>query len=272
MLDISQAFSSPQYQPFALQASPHHALLLVHGFGGTPHEMLPLGQALHQNNYTTHGILLDGFGRNITQLEQYTGAHWLQQISRYYQELSKTHKSVSLIGFSMGGALCMQVASIIKPPTLILVNPFWKLNSILWQALPILKFVVPTFKPFQISKVNFDDERTRKNLLGYFPNANLDDEQTQQEILNFSLPTRAFDTLRSVGEAGFRAAPKVTVPTLIIQGVQDEVVMPHFTLELSKRFPNAQLQSITGSHNLLENPPDMQTALSIMLNFLNQQG
>jgi esterase/lipase len=272
MLDISQAFSSPQYQPFALQASSGHALLLVHGFGGTPHEMLALGQGLHQNAYTAQGILLDGFGRNITQLEQYSGAHWLQQISRCYQELCQTHAHVTLVGFSMGGALCIQVASIVKPYALILVNPFWKFDSILWQALPVLKFVVPTFKPFQVTKVNFADERTRQNLLGYFPNANLDDAHTQQEIINFGLPTKVFDTLRSIGQAGFRAIPKVTVPTLIVQGAQDEVAIPRLTLELSKRFRNAQYHSITGSHNLLENPPDMQVALSIILNFLNQKG
>jgi alpha-beta hydrolase superfamily lysophospholipase len=54
------AFQGPEHLPF-LWPGGQPAALLVHGFPGTPAEMRPLGEALHQAGWTAQGILLPGF-------------------------------------------------------------------------------------------------------------------------------------------------------------------------------------------------------------------
>jgi carboxylesterase len=269
MLDLKDAFTAPEYQPFLFQGTNGHAILLVHGFGGTPGEVRLLGQALHTAGYTVQAILLNGFGNAITTLERYTQSDWIEQIEQHYQELKKTHENVMLLGFSMGGALSVQVAKKVNPRLLFLVNPFWKLDNVLWALLPMIKLVVKEFKPFQITKVDFNDPKTLKNLLGYFPHADFNDPQVQKEIMGFSLPISAFTNLKTIGEYGYKNTPFITVPTLVLQGKQDEVVVPMLTREYLKQFKNSpQYKEIEGTHNLLEDEQHIPTVADSMLKFI----
>ena len=51
--------------PFFLEGG-EHAVLLTHGFTGTPAHMRPLGEYLHAQGFTVQGILLPGHGESTT--------------------------------------------------------------------------------------------------------------------------------------------------------------------------------------------------------------
>ena len=59
-----RAYQGPEHEPFFWEAG-EPAALLVHGFPGTPAEMRPLGEVLHEAGWTVHGVLLPGFGPQI---------------------------------------------------------------------------------------------------------------------------------------------------------------------------------------------------------------
>ncbi len=56
------AFDAPEHQPFFWRSG-EAAILMVHGFPGTPKEVRPLARQLYGEGWTVQGLLLPGFGR-----------------------------------------------------------------------------------------------------------------------------------------------------------------------------------------------------------------
>ena len=52
-------------------------VLMLHGYSGTPAELLPMAQALASAGYTTHGPLLAGHGGPPSDLLGATSDDWL---------------------------------------------------------------------------------------------------------------------------------------------------------------------------------------------------
>ena len=57
---------------FLLEGSNRKAVLLIHGYTGTPSEMLPLGNYLNQLGYTVLCRRLPGHGTSVGDLERTT--------------------------------------------------------------------------------------------------------------------------------------------------------------------------------------------------------
>ncbi|MFQ3672159.1 MAG: hypothetical protein SNJ83_01030, partial [Aggregatilineales bacterium] len=147
----------------------------------------------------------------------------------------------------------VKLAAEVAPHKLILLAPFWQLEHILWRALPVLRYVVPQFKPFRLFKPDWNDPKFRESVSNFMPNADLNDDATREAILNFSVPVRLFDQIRRAGLMGAEAAPRVTCPTLIIQGQDDELVRPHITRAYLDLFRNApHYVELPGPHTLTD--------------------
>ena len=253
MPQFSQLFQGEEHQAFTWLGN-DHALILVHGFPGTPAEMHPLAIMMHEAGWTVHGVLLPGFGPQIDTLSTRTTEHWLKAINNTITEAKRTCKHIVLAGLSMGGALSIQAAAQHQDDldALILLAPFWQIKHVLWHSLPALRFAVPQFKPFRLFKPDFNDPETRKGILTYLPEADLDDPEVQQGILDFAIPTHVINQIRIAGAQGHAYAPNVKMPTLIIQGTEDELVQPALTRELSKRFSGTvRYTEVPGGHDLL---------------------
>lgn len=69
-------FSHPNAQPFLLEAG-DCALLLIHGFTGSPGHMRPVGEAVHAAGFTVRGIALPGHCQSIEAMEQSDWKQWL---------------------------------------------------------------------------------------------------------------------------------------------------------------------------------------------------
>lgn len=85
--------------------------LLVHGFTGSPGEMLPLGQYLNKCGYTVKGILLPGHGTTPEDLRKTDWQDWYGKLIKEYNSLAKKYNKVFVIGLSMGGLLTLYLAS-----------------------------------------------------------------------------------------------------------------------------------------------------------------
>lgn len=235
MLNDLQAFQSEEHQPFLLQGGTP-AAVLVHGFPGTPAEMRPLGQALHDLGWTVHAPLLPGFGAQINKLGEHGNADWVAAVENALRALRQDHSPLLLIGFSLGGALALQTAAKSPPDALALLAPFWQAENIVWALTPILTRIFPTLRPVQLMKrlkMNPNDPEVRKGMADFFPpDTDFDDPRTQQTLAEFAIPTRIFRELHHAGQMGYRAARKVRVPTLVVQGRQDTLVTPALTRKL----------------------------------------
>jgi carboxylesterase len=243
-----KVFEAPEHQPFFLNGE-GRAALLVHGFPGTPAEMRALGESFHRAGWSAQGILLPGFGTDIETLPRRTAEEWLGAVVDALRALKREHQLVVLIGFSLGGALSIEAASMEPPDGVILLSPFWKMDSALWTLLPALKHIFPTFKPFRLMKLDFNNPETRQNMAQFMPGADMDDPAVQRTILDFSVPTNVLDQLRRAGMNAARAASKLRVPTLIIQGSEDELVKPDKTRSLAALI-GAEYREVPADHQI----------------------
>lgn len=248
------AFRDPVHHPFTLKTDADSpAALLVHGFPGSPAEMRALGQALHEDGWTVQAPLLPGFGPEIATLERRRVEEWQAAVQRALRDLQARHPVTLLVGNSMGGALSLDAAAVCQPTALALINPFWKLNHVLWKLLPVLKYVMPQFRPFRLVKLDFNDVETRRGMAAFMPGANLDDPRVQASIRQFEIPTRVFDQLRRAGKAGRAAAERISMPTLILQGERDSLVEPALTRALAAAIrADVRYHEVPGEHNLLD--------------------
>jgi len=72
-------------------------------------------------------------------------------------------------------------------------------------------------------------------------------------IRNIAVPTRALEQVRQIGATALRAAPTLSIPTLILQGRYDSVVTPQTTRVLKNRMViPPQYYEFDVGHSLVE--------------------
>ena len=265
-VDFAQFFKGPEHQPFMWEGG-EPAALLVHGFPGTPAEMRPLGEALHQAGWTVQGLLLPGFGVEINSLINRRHHEWLAAVRWALVQLQRNHRPVMIGGFSMGAALALAAAATERPTAQVLLAPFWKLPGPLWGLLPVVRRVVPTIRPFRLIKPDFSDPEMRRGMTNFMPDLDLDDPQVQQGIRDFAVPVGIFDEVRQVGKLAWRLAPVARADALVIQGTDDELVTRRMTRRLLERMRSSfQYQEVAAAHDLYDpdKPAWPQIAQAVM--------
>ncbi len=243
-------FQAAEHQPFLWRGQHNGAALLIHGFPGTPAEMRPAAQVLHDAGWTVQGLLLPGFGPQFGELTHYSQADWAQAVRRARLALQAEYKTVVLVGNSIGAALALEVAAHQPPAGLILFAPFWcSANRWLDRIFPAANLFVRQVRPFR--KANFSDLPFRAGIQRILPDVDLDDAEVQTAIRRLSLPLTVLGQVRRAGQLGYQATPQVRSPVLILQGGQDIVAVPRFTRQLSLRLPKlAGYVEVEGDHEL----------------------
>lgn len=251
-----QPFTGPEHEAFQLDGG-EAAALVVHGFPGTPAEVRPLAEALHGAGWTVSAPLLPGFGAEFETLFDRTYTEWTGEVARELHRLQADHQPLVLIGYSMGAAVALNVTATADPPpdALIMLAPFWRLTLLegwrraLW---PLLRIIFRESKPFK--NLDFDDPQVREGIDDFLPNVDLDDPEIRESIRQQTVPARIFDELRDLGRSAYRHAPQAKVPTLILQGMQDELVAPQQTRRLLQQMPcPLTYHEFIARHDLLNN-------------------
>ena len=98
-------------EPFFLKGG-NHGVLLIHGFTGSPAEMLLIGNYLNSQGLTVLGIRLAGHGTNENDLSRTIKEDWLNSVIDGYSILKNCCDKISLVGHSMGALLALKIASI----------------------------------------------------------------------------------------------------------------------------------------------------------------
>lgn len=101
-----------------------HAVVLVHGLLGSPADFGDLPQALRAQGFTVRAPLLPGHGRVPSGLSDVTPEDLVKAVNEARAAVAATHGKVSVVGFSVGGALALRSAQTPTPHRLVLVNPY----------------------------------------------------------------------------------------------------------------------------------------------------
>ena len=95
-------------EPFFLRGS-HKGVLLVHGFTGSPSEMILLGNYLYKQGYTVLGVRLAGHGTSVEEMANTDWQQWYHSVCDGYHLLRGWCDEISVIGLSMGGLLSIRL-------------------------------------------------------------------------------------------------------------------------------------------------------------------
>lgn len=111
------------------------AVMFMHGICGTPdhfRDLLKLESAVPED-WSVYNIVLDGHCKNVEDFGRSSMKKWKQQVCSVFDELSRTHDRVVLVGHSMGTLFSIQLA---------LEHPE-KIPFIFLVAVPLRVFVRP---------------------------------------------------------------------------------------------------------------------------------
>ncbi len=105
------------------------AVLLIHGFGGSPIDMQPLADELKKRGIAFNAIILPGHGTSYEDLEHITMKEWLNASFSAYDAMKKQYGEVNVVGFSLGGALALCLAEQREVHKTVLLSPYFEVKD-----------------------------------------------------------------------------------------------------------------------------------------------
>lgn len=200
--------------PFLFEGG-HTAVLLLHGFSNTPHDVYGLGKFLSQHGFTAQGILLPGHGTEPSDLNRTTWRDWYGAVDSALLHLRQQgHDRLFVVGLSLGGLLALRAASqkevdgVVALVAGVTMNPAWHcavhvlkhfVPEIPKGRIPLLKKAIPVVK----------DPEAAKSHVSYKKHA-----------------LRAIDSLHEFQHHVFRDLPGVACPVKLIYSRYDPLVAP----------------------------------------------
>lgn len=180
------------------------AVLLSHGFTGSPASIRPWGESLAEKGYGVAVPLLPGHGTTWRECNTTTWQDWYAALGRCFDELAREHDAVVVGGLSMGGALALRLAAD-RPSEVagvVLVNPAVATRRKDVRLLPLLKHLVPSFPAIanDIKKPGVDEH-------GYT-----------------RTPLKAVHSMMRAWPALVADLPQVSAPLLYFRSAEDHVV------------------------------------------------
>lgn len=185
--------------------------LLIHGYTGGPFEVEPLAQYLQKEGFHTLCPTLHGHGGIRKKLRYTSYEKWMHSVEDAYIELAKQHDEVTVIGFSMGGLLTLQLAHKYKP------------KCIVTMSTPIYCIDMKNLKEDILSKIRTRDvQRLKEYFFSCFT--------PMAANLNFGILLHHSKRLLS----------QLDVPVLIIQGKKDPMVRAKSAQFIYDKIPIAE--------------------------------
>ena len=121
-------------------------VLLIHGYTGSPHDMLFLGKQLHKHGFSVYIPRLPGHGTNHIDFLNSNYNQWLRKVVDTYINLKKDFSEVLCCGLSMGGLLTLLLASIFNPRKIALAAPALKASNHLIYLTPLISLFLKKIK------------------------------------------------------------------------------------------------------------------------------
>lgn len=235
--------------PYLLAGGPV-ACLLIHGFTGSPAEMVPIAEYLHGLGFTVHAPLLAGHGTTPEDMEKTGWRDWVRSAEAGYEIVAAHAARVYVIGLSMGGLLALHLAATRSVVGVVaMCAPIWLKKRTALLA-PILRHFV------RFTPKGSPAPRLAPDLWSY--------DRTPVACVPHLL--RLIRIVRSELRA-------ISAPALVVQGARDQTVRPEsarFIVEhLGSRAKS--LLMLANSGHLVTLDQDQQTLFSAIASFVSQR-
>lgn len=249
-------------EPFLFRGGDHGCLLL-HGFTGAPGEMRGLGEHLAGQGYTVLCPRLPGHSDRPEDIAVVRWTDWLAAAADGLAYLRERCARVSLVGFSMGGALSIMLAAEGAPVhRLALLSVPLRLQGD-WRIslLGLARHTMPWFYPF--AKADFSSPEIRAQFVHRAADIDLDDLQVQEYIrANVKISVAGIDELRRLLARAVSRLPDVQTQALVMHGRNDDIAPLDSPLIMMRRLGSRRKELIwwddTGHQMLMGGPHRME--------------
>ncbi len=259
-------------EPYLLPRG-NHACLLIHGFVGDPGEMRSLAHYLAEAGFTVLSVRLPGHTGHPEDLIAVSWRDWLAAVRQAFDWLTDRYATVSVIGFSLGGALAALLAAERPVHRLVMLATPYRLGGD-WRidVLGVARYVVPWF--YLLAQADFSSPDLRASIWRRQPDLNLDDPAIQQMLRrSVKVSVAAIDELRLALAATRRVLPEVRTPVLIVHGRDDNTADPASASAIAARISGVRCEVVyypaTG-HQLLLTGPHRQMIFHRIGRFLSR--
>lgn len=205
-------------EEFFLEGGSDKAVLLVHGYTGTPAEMRLLGEYLQSRGYTVWGVRLPGHGTDVEELKKTTAVDWYAAVEKALQELQQRFGRVMAAGLSMGGLLCLKLAQ------------EHHIDKVALLSTPI--FVPDRRLPFL---------NILKYLIPYLPKNKKNYREADKYDLSYDkMPTKPLTSLFRMLRQCKLSLARVKTPVLILQSTAERTIEPRSAQYIYDHLRNAE--------------------------------
>jgi carboxylesterase len=208
------------------------AVLLIHGFTGTPDLMRPLANHLHEKGFTVMAPLLAGHGSTREHLAASNWKDWYETVTNALQELQKESDQIFVSGLSLGGILTLRLAEEYSETIRAIACLATPLVLERWvhMALPaVMNSPLKFFYRYQKKAgVDVKDESAKKNIW------------TVMEM-----PIAAIHSLTKLQKIVSKNLTKVTSPTLIVHARADSTAPYENMALIAKGISSPVTETIT---------------------------
>jgi len=213
------------------------AVLVLHGFTGTPYEVAPLARALGNAGYAVSAPLLAGHGATAAALTQTRWQDWLASAEAALDGLRSAcgGAPVAIAGFSMGGLLALRLARRYPGAVSALVLMSVPLRLPDWQAGVLRAFRrLPSFvRTHRLATVRKRD------------GSDVTDERVRDENPALvELPLAGLAELVDLGETVRRDLPFIQAPALVAHGERDRTIPQTASFELAGSLASATVERL----------------------------
>lgn len=185
-------------------------VVVVHGFTSSPWATRPLGEALHGAAFTVEVPRLPGHGTSVGDLARTRYTDWLRALARVAADLRRRTDRVILVGHSVGGTLCLDLATRRAVEGVVTINALvLDPHQPLAALAPVLQYLVPRV-PRDLAGMPTDDIA----------------RPTAEERAYSWVPARTTRSMLRILPRLRRRLRELTAPLLVLYSPQDHTVAP----------------------------------------------
>lgn len=232
------------------------AVLLLHGFTGSPWEVRPLGESLAARGFHVYAPLLPGHGKTPEAMLFVTWRDWVSGAEEALEQLEGFERIV-IAGLSMGALLGLLLAA--KYPGrvqgLAMMAPVVKLRGRdgrmlrLARRLP-LHGLLPGWVKKTTTDIQLPEVRAESPILPRYPLARVFDLFELQDLVN-------------------EAIPRLRCKALVIAAVHDRVVAFDGVVAMQKKVPRSRLVVLQRGGHIIPRDEDRARAISEVAEFVD---
>lgn len=233
--------------------------LVLHGLGGGPYELSPLIAALESDGLTVSVPLLPGHEGPGPVMPASRWDDWASKAESAFDDLAALGGPVSVLGFSTGATLSLYLATRRPVARQVLLAPFLAIRHsrlIPIRPLTYLRHIARVIPNLPRRRAAIRDRVARKALA----------DSSCFRTFNLNAALSALELIDEVTSL----VPRITVPTLIIQGRRDSVVEPSNAVWLHQHLGATEklLATMPHSDHLLALDHDREQVIALARDFL----